>query len=82
MSLGEPVAPLAAGDVVQVVGFRGQKQLRLLPLGGLPVVAHYELVIRTGLPCGSPKPPHGRRFHRRRPEKLAPAPAARTFSPT
>jgi hypothetical protein len=63
------VPPLEPGEIVQVVGFRNSKQLKLLPIGGLPVVAHFELVGRCGLPAGSEKPPHRRRFHRRNGKK-------------
>jgi hypothetical protein len=67
VTLATPVEPFAAGDVVQVVGFRGDKQLRLLPIAGIPVVGHFETVARADLPCGSAKPPqHRRRFQRRR----------------
>jgi hypothetical protein len=64
VTLVAPVKPFGPGTLVQIAGFRGEKQLRLLPIGGIPVVAHFSLVARTGLPCGSSEPP--RRFRRRR----------------
>jgi hypothetical protein len=65
------VGPCDTGDVVQVVGFRGNTLLRLLPAAGIPFLCSHEAVQRTGL-AGSPKPQqHRRRYIRRKP---APAP--------
>jgi len=66
--------PCEPGDVVQVIGFRGNTLLRLLPVGGIPVLASHEAVNPTGF-RGSKRPPQQRRFTRR-PRAAKPAPAA------
>jgi hypothetical protein len=72
--LSAPIAPLERGTILQIVAYRGPKLLRLLPLGGIPIIAHHKQVRRADLPCGSQKPPQRRRFHRKRRPKPAPPP--------
>jgi hypothetical protein len=74
--LVETVPPLERGDVVQIVGFRGASLVRVMPVGGIPVVAHHELVASTGL-AGEGKPKGPRRRRRRQPRPASsPAPAS------
>src|SRR5438270_11976630 len=73
VTLKTRVGPFEAGTLVQVVGFRGNTLLRLLPVAGIPVLASHEAVERTGL-AGSHKPPR-RRFIRRQPRPQPPQPA-------
>jgi hypothetical protein len=74
--IGELVALTAnipgvdARVVCQVIGFRGETRLRLLPIGGVPVVAALDQIRRCNLPAGSARPPQRRRrWHKRGPKK-------------
>jgi hypothetical protein len=64
------LAGVDVGDVVQVIGFRKRK-LRLLPIGGVPVLGTAGDVAPSGLPSGSPRPPQ--RWNRRRPKPKKPS---------
>lgn len=68
------------GNVCQVVGYRGEGKLRLLPIARMPIVALIDQVKKTGLPAGSSKPPRhkNRRWRRRKkqPQKQPKRPVA------
>ena len=72
--LEQPVAPFEPRCILQIVGFRGDKLLRMLPCGGTPIVAPYDFVLRTGV-AGNAKPLHRRRRPQRRKPAAAPNPA-------
>lgn len=64
VTLSTPVAGVDARRICQVIGFRKQK-LRLLPLGGIPVLVELGQVARCDLPAGSNKPPQRKRRWRK-----------------
>lgn len=69
VSLEEVVMGFDQSTVCQVVGFRGESKIRLLPIARMPIVALVDQVKKTGLPAGSKRPPQRR--WRRRPKKKA-----------
>lgn len=72
VALKEVVMGFEQGNVCQVVGFRGETKVRLLPIARMPIVALVDQVRKTSLPAGSRRPPQQRRW-RRRPKKTSAA---------
>lgn len=71
LRLTRDARPFDEGTIVQVLAFRGE-QLRVKPLNAIPLLVHYTLLERVGLPSGSSKPPR-----RRRPRQPAKAASSR-----
>lgn len=69
IALAEKAFGFYPRHVCQIVGFKGETKLRLLPLGGTPIIVPVGNVMRVGLPPGSSKLPQRRRRWSRRPKK-------------
>lgn len=65
LQLAVQTPPLHRRTIVQVIGFRGDGIVRVLPLGGAPTLVPYAHLLRVGLPCGAAVPPR-RRYRKRR----------------